>query len=1174
MAIQDALQARAALLAALRSELVGPDPRGSEIDCSQDIVFPAPARGDRKRGDGSVNTPEAYRPYRQAQSGEEILSHLDKPMRRYGVGVLYPAQTEPAAAEGEVETDEAQFTESVPGEASERVIAEKVERMSGRLRSARRTSETDDFDVSLANSFQPSSMGISFLVDLPEGSRLVLQANGGRYLPLKVKIGEVDHVWHRREPWTITSTCVAADVPSSSGRARWPIDKSDESNLEGLDACIQVFVRPNPTGERGHLVTAVLLNREKASGRPTDAKCMFQCELSVSPEHGATVLPYPTLRGGSGSDKEEEGMDLLYRDRLTYAVGHGCAANWSQDETSGAIVLRADVLPSFETTSVSAGASDGSDGIPIRLLTDLSDGKGLEALEQLTDKYASWIADSRKAAKDLEERFKEPAERHLEKCHESLERMRSGLDLLKNNDRVRQAFELANAAILLQQAAGLNELREAGTDKSKRFLVFAKEYARPNPDLLESAGRGRWYPFQAAFLLLSVCSIHDPDDPYRECVDLIWFPTGGGKTEAYLGVAVFYLFLRRLKSKKDAGTGVLMRYTLRLLTTDQFQRASRLMCAMEVIRLRQKEVLGDDPFTIGLWVGGSSTPNRRNEAKHALSDLRSSKKKETRNPFVVDSCPWCGAEMGPTQARLPKNLGAALGYKWDGELSTVVFQCPDAKCDFHSGLPVAVVDEDLYESPPSLLIGTVDKFARLSWTDETRRLFGLGPDGKRREGVSPPGLIIQDELHLISGPLGSMVGLFETTIERLCTGACKPKIICSTATIRRYTEQVRGLYGRESSAVFPPSGLSADDSFFARVAVDSEGKRMPGRLYVGIHAPGLQSMQTAQVRTISALLQAARDLPPDQRDPWWTPLTFFNSLRELGTTLSLVQSDIPDYLDAIRRRRAMPWADLRTLENPIELTGRVTSEEVPRALAALKQRYSEGKSNAVDLCLASNMVEVGVDVPRLSLMVVVGQPKSTSAYIQATGRIGRDWRKQPGLVVTIYGASKPRDRSHFEKFRTYHERLYAQVEPLSVTPMSDPALDRALHAVMLSSVRQFSPQNIAGSPRPYSDWIDLLKDFGEQIVARSRVVAPHQTDLLRRLLDERMDEWRRWNRAEWGRPFNRSEEIPLMVSAGGYVPPLWKDVVWQVPTSLRNVDQECEIEVPITDLSLKGDSDE
>ncbi len=1174
MAVEDALQSRAALLAALRSELVGPDPKGLEIDCGQDVTFPAPSGGERKRGDGAANTPEAYRPYRQAGSGEEILSHLDKPMRRYGVGVLYPAQTGPVAGEGETETDEVEFSESGPSEASEEAIAEKVEGMSGRLRSARRTSETDDFDVSLANSFQPSSMGISFLVELPEGSRLVLAGCGGRYLPLKVKIGEADRVWHRREPWSISCICAVADIPASSGRSRWPIAEVHESNLEGLDACIEVFVRPNPAGGVGHLVTAVLLNRERAAARPTDAKCMFQCELSVSPERGARVLPYPTLRENRVSDEEEQAMDLLYRDRPTYAVGHGCAADWSPDELTGEIALRADVLPSFETPSVSAGASDGSDGIPIRLLTDLSDGKGLESLQELTDKYERWIADCRAAAEGLGKRFKDPAELHLRNCDESLARMRTGLDLLRNDDRVRQAFELANAAILLQQAAGLNEVRSAGTDKSRRFLAFAKPYARPNPELLESAGRGRWFPFQAAFLLLSLCSVHDPDDDYRECVDLIWFPTGGGKTEAYLGVAAFYLFLRRLQSKTDTGTGVLMRYTLRLLTTDQFQRASRLLCAMEVIRRRSTDALGDGPFTIGLWVGGSSTPNRRTEAKRALSDLRSSKKKGTRNPFLVDSCPWCGAEMGPTQARLPKNLDAALGYKWDGELATVVFQCPDGQCDFHSGLPVAVIDEDLYEFPPSLLIGTVDKFARLSWTDETRGLFGLGPDGQRREGVSPPGLIIQDELHLISGPLGSMVGLFETVIERLCTAESKPKIICSTATIRRYSEQVRGLYGRESSAVFPPSALSADDSFFARVAVDTQGKAMPGRLYVGVHAPGLQSMQTAQVRTISALLQAARDLPEDLRDPWWTPLTFFNSLRELGTTLSLVQSDIPDYLEAIRRRRAMPWAELRLLENPIELTGRVTSEEVPRALAALKQRYSAGKSNAVDLCLASNMVEVGVDVPRLSLMVVVGQPKSTSAYIQATGRIGRNWRKQPGLVVTIYGASKPRDRSHFEKFRTYHERLYAQVEPLSVTPMSDPALDRALHAVMLSFVRQFSPEDLSRSPRPYSEWVDLLEEFGELLAARSRVVAPHQTAAVRLLLQERMDEWRRWNRAEWGRPFNRSEEIPLMVSAGSYVPPLWDDVVWKVPTSLRNVDQECEIEVPITDLSLEGGTDE
>lgn len=1171
--MQTAFEARQALLATLRRELVGPDPRGEDLDCTQPIALPDPSTEKRGKSGGPEDTPRAYRPHKQADTGDEILSNLDPPGRRYGVGVLYPSQTAATGAEFETESDRGGVEFAAADERQDATITERVAEISDRLGTATAARESDDFDISLTNSFQPSSMGISFLVDLPAGSGLTVSAAGGRYLPLKVLVGDRDSTWHRRIEWKIGLTLPESDLPKAEGRARWKPSDVARSNMEDLAGQVEVFVRPNPTHGPGHLVTAILINRQPAGSGSADSKCMFQCQLAVSATGGATVLPYPTLRGRKSAqhDLEEEGLDLLYRDRLTYAVGHGCAADWTVDSLTGSIGVHAEVLPWFETPSTTAGKGDGSDGIPIGSLADLSDGTGLRAMNEMVDSYETWIGGCRDELASLDEHYIAAASMHLDACDQALTRMRSGLALLATDAVARHAFELANDAILLQQAAGLNVLRTAAADRAGRFVSFSEPYAPPDPRRLEAAGRGKWYPFQVAFILTTLCSVHDAEDDFRNCVDLIWFPTGGGKTEAYLGAAAYSLFLRRLRNPEDSGTGVIMRYTLRLLTTDQFQRASRLLCSMESIRRRIPDQLGRSPYSIGLWVGGSNTPNRRADAKKGLADLKSHKK-GTRNPFVVDSCPWCGAEMGPTQARLPKNLGSHLGYYWDAELSTVLFRCPDSRCAFHDGLPVCVVDEDLYGSPPSLLIGTVDKFARLSWTSETRGLFGIGADGRRR--VSPPALIIQDELHLISGPLGSMVGLYETAIEHLCTiDDHKPKIICSTATIRRYAEQVRALYGREQSAVFPPPGLSADDSFFAQTAVDASGVPMHGRLYVGVHAPGLQSMQTAQVRTISALLQGARDLPEQCRNPWWTPLVYFNSLRELGTTLSLVQSDIPDYLDAIRRRRAALWADLRTLDNPIELTGRVSSEDVPRALAALRQDYSSKKSTAVDLCLASNMVEVGVDVSRLSLMVVVGQPKSTSAYIQASGRIGRDWKKQPGLVVTIYGASKPRDRSHFEKFRTYHERLYAQVEPLSVTPLSDPALERALHAVMLAWTRQVSPLDVSRSPRPFAEWEPLLAEFESLIADRAKVVAPHQAESIARLLQARKDEWRRWNRSEWGKPFNRSEEIPLMVSAGSFTPPLWRDVVWDVPTSLRNVDQECEIEVPIRDLSRGAGAD-
>jgi hypothetical protein len=492
--------------------------------------------------------------------------------------------------------------------------------------------------------------------------------------------------------------------------------------------------------------------------------------------------------------------------------------------------------------------------------------------------------------------------------------------------------------------------------------------------------------------------------------------------------------------------------------------------------------------------------------------------------------------MGPVDkanivGRPPRSAPKVAGYVEDA--GTVVFRCPDATCEFATGLPVYVIDEDIYEVRPSVVIATVDKFALLSWNDSCRALFGVGPDGARF--ASPPQTIIQDELHLISGPLGSLVGLYESVVEQLCsddrTGVVRrPKIISSTATIRRYEDQVRSLYARNDVALFPPRALDAGDSFFARFATEEDGTISPGRMYVGVHAPGLGSVQTAQVRTFSALLQAPQPLDDKGRDPWWTLMVFFNSLRELGTSLSLLQSDIPDYLKVIRNRFNLKPADVRRLRNVVELTGRLGSDQVPRSMEQLSQPAS---SDPVDICLASNVIEVGIDIDRLSVMAVVGQPKTTSQYIQVTGRVGRQWWSRPGLI-------------------------YAQVEPTSVTPFSPPVLDRALHAVLVAYVRQ----NGAASTGPWPVPHELIEKAYDLLAGRVATVDKEEEATLERLFEERRDEWLTWQRRIW-QSWGADEEIPLLRRAGEYATRAAAMVSWSTPTSLRNVDAECRAEVSL-----------
>jgi hypothetical protein len=578
---------------------------------------------------------------------------------------------------------------------------------------------------------------------------------------------------------------------------------------------------------------------------------------------------------------------------------------------------------------------------------------------------------------------------------------------------------------------------------------------------------------------------------------------------------------------------------------------------MEYLR-RQHADLGTESFSAGIWLGGDTTPNTRKQALHDFREFV--KYRKAQNPFVLMRCPWCAAEFKriDVAGRRRENAAAVTpGYavfsepEWSE--ATVIFKCPDSACEFTEGLPIYVIDEDIYERRPSLVVGTIDKFAMLAWNPTARALFGLDVAGRRT--TSPPGLIIQDELHLIAGPLGSMAGLYETIIEELCTDRrpetpIVPKIVTSTATIRRSNDQILSLYARDNVALFPPPCLDASDSFFARY-----DENVPGRWYVGVHAVSLGSVQTEWVRTFTALLQAPMPLGPEARDPWWTMVVFFNSIREMGTAHTLFQSDVPDYALVLSSRKGA--SQQRRFLSPsriFELTGGLPSDEITSAIAALEVGCTD-RGTPKDVCLASSIIEVGIDIQRLSLMVVAGQPKTTSQYIQVTGRVGRK-RDRPGLVVTMYSPSKPRDRSHFERFRSYHERLYANVEPTSVTPFSAPALERAVHAVMVAYCRQTDDQNLAPFPYP----ANLIERIRQLIQDRVEIVDPAEAQTFARIFERRSRQWREWQRTKWrGDP--NGEDTPLLRMAGEYAKAEALRHSWPTPTSMRNVDANCEAQV-------------
>lgn len=1104
-------QFRAALLDALERELVGPDlpPHGltSEDKCS--FV--------------------------------ECLE--ESPTQRYSAGVLFP-QSQPLNeidnAEGETWDPEDDVSgvlleDEQAGEASRAgVLAEEM-------------ADAYDETVRLANEFLPSAIGLSCLCEIPE-SGIVIRSRAARYQSQKATdpTSRENHRWQRRE---LTLPTHVLWVPQGTDQGMQSF--SFEENLQ-----LRAIYRHR--GKGVYLLTLSLINTNV--GTPAlpvkAADCFFQVGLSIESVDGQHIFhEYRAANRVCDATPEdpdameEAVLELLYRNRKAFAVGHGTSVDWGGARNGKVNRISTVTMPRVKVPPIEPRHKGGNE-LSMYFLSG-ADGSVAPAsipsqLNQLANDYESWL--DKHTLEDVPPHLHAAAELNLSHCRECLARIRRGIGRLSEDPVLLEAFMLANQAMLMQQVHSRRPKRA-----TKQPLEDLPRSYRPRDDT-----SGRWRTFQLAFILMNLNSIApNPDGTEhadRNLVDLIWFPTGGGKTEAYLGLAAVDIFYRRLVRPSNAGCTVLMRYTLRLLTSQQFQRASSMICACEMIRRSRPQDLGDEPISIGLWVGESLTPLWRAAALESLHTLARQKRHDS-NAFQLLKCPWCGTALDEHDN---------LGYVADGRPRTVIFVCPEKTCPFstrRNKLPVVVIDEDIYDSPPTLIIGTVDKFAMLAWRPDAGRLFGIGTD----QDYDPPDLIIQDELHLISGPLGSVVGLYETAIDLLCSRkGRRPKLVASTATIRRAWRQCKSLYNR-NTALFPPQGLDIADSFFAK-----ENSSAAGRVYAGVFASASPSFVTALVRTLGGLFQACSSLNlPDGanetvRDPYWTILQYFNSLRELGHAATLIEADIPEYMWAIASRMKLPKEVCRSLGPPAEMTSRRTAAEIPEILERLEVRYprrsEDPKDRPLDTLLATNMISVGVDVDRLGLMVVVGQPKTTSEYIQATSRVGRS-RSAPGLVIAMYNPGKPRDRSHYEHFRAYHEAFYKCVEPTSVTPFALPVIERALHAVLVILARHYASVHTPTSFDPMNASIVMLTDF---IRERCAEVDAEHAEHLAEKLQALVTQWAQIRPGEWGRFGRPPEARPLMYPAGSDPLAEWGGSPWATPTSMRTVDVECEARVIAT----------
>jgi hypothetical protein len=1055
-----------------------------------------------------------------------------------------------------------------------------------------------------------SSMGLSVVVD-ESVDRLVARCRWGQYL----REFEEQDDGSRASVWVRHPQDISVELPLVEGELG-PVPV----NAEG------VVLRGRMTrSEKGPwLVTVFLSNEQEQVDRNKDSRWLYQAELTLLAHSTVPVFlgRSEVIDGGVAGPASERAevaqLDLQYRDVVEFAVGHGVGTEAAVNERDPrrANEVHTRVIPSHEVWRTDAPTPEAVPELAglvtdMKVLAEVEPDALRAALLPLASGYRAWLDGELARIGDPAARLKgheATARDVVAKAKDVADAIAAGIDLVCTDVDALEAFRFANQAMWKQR------VHTVAIDARRRDPELGLRDAITAADVPENRS---WRPFQLAFVLLCVPSLTDPGHLERQSAsalaDLLFFPTGGGKTEAYLGLVAYTLATRRLQGVigqgADAvdgrdGVAVLMRYTLRLLTAQQFQRAATLICAAELLRQHRAgtdERYSGIPFRLGMWVGGSVSPNKAADAEKFVEDAKLGGYGTGQStPLQLTDCPWCGRE-----------IDAKDDTRYDAGQARFRVFCGDAKeCPFterHTngeGLPVVTNDEEIYRLVPSFVIATIDKFAQLPWNGATATLFGQVEGRCERHGyrnadldrshrshweerdshqpleglpaartvpampLRPPDLILQDEMHLVTGPLGTMAGLYETAIDRLATWTyegrpVRPKVVASTATIRRARQQTWSVFWRELR-VFPPPVLDVRRSFFAEQVPPTP--KTPGRLYLGVCAHGerLKQVELQVFATVMAAAKAVWDDLGDQAlaaDPWMTTVGYFNAVRELAGMRRMAEDELRTKL---RRTRFTTGLANRTTVDLEELTSRVSADDIKKILRRLFVTHdpTRGKDDArpVDLLLATNMISVGVDVPRFGSMIVVGQPKATAEYIQATSRVGRDARG-PGLVITLYNWARPRDLSHYETFEHYHATFYRHVEPLSVTPFSERALDKGLTGVLVSAVRHddddWNPNPAARSfARPDPRIAAHVAAIAERAQSVTGDVAVGT--LVREMANKRLDAWDREKalRPDLSYARRTADDVALLAKpeAGDWG-------MWTCPNSLRDTEVQANLQI-------------
>ncbi|MHB9858572.1 helicase-related protein [Streptomyces sp. YIM S03343] len=730
----------------------------------------------------------------------------------------------------------------------------------------------------------------------------------------------------------------------------------------------------------------------------------------------------------------------------------------------------------------------------------------LPALDELADAMESYLSKPVWGTVDLQDEPAQARQKEADREASALEvaRFRDGIAWLRRDEKLLLAFRLANESMV--------EVNSRSTKPSRGWRLFQLV------SIVSQLGALAWREHPEEEFTAGLWGDEYNVDP-TEAATIIWYPTGGGKTEAYLGLVVVCMFYDRIRGKKE-GVSAWCRFPLRLLTLQQTQRQLNVVAAAETVRklernaARIKAMGGADwPFFIGFYAGSGNTPNSL-LADGMLDRLRTSE--EARHEYrLVHECPYCREASVKIPPPDPRKL-------------RLLHVCGNEQCG--ETLPIIVVDTEIYRYLPTVVVGTLDKLANIGLSDKFGALFGdvdchcpdhgYGRGGKCHERHAPghskvaprrlreplrdpsPSLEIIDELHMVNEELGAFSGHYEGLLaevqrtlsarQRTDGRGVRMKVVATTATIRGEDRQSEHLFGLPS-VVVPLPGPSPDESFYWKLDRDR-----PMRSFVGV----MPTRGTAEMTLVRMLTSAHRalwklvlrkDLPDEFAgwpaeelaatvDLYRTSLTYVTSLVDFGKIRRSLDTQVNETL----RRDGFP--DLRVAELKSENNRGL--DGVRGVLEDLST--TDGETGMV---VATSMASHGVDVDRLNLMLFNGMPRSMAEYIQASSRVGRAYH---GLVFMLFNPVRERDRSHYRYHGKFHEYLDRMVEPVAINRWSRFAVRRTLPGILMGQVLQIANRDWWQAGNGPGHLHDLSK---MQAALRAPAVGGLSTVQLTRLLE-------------------------------------------------------------------------